>query len=143
MELTPVSPIRRFTAWVLELVLICGTAYIGWFVWSLITWGKGQTPAQNLLRIISINESTGAPAKRPQMFIRFFLIFATYWIAYFVVSNLAYVINPSGFLLAAGIFLVLAFHLFDMSGIVLRSDNRRFADVVSGIAVKEILAKPV
>ena len=143
MELKPVRPTRRFTAWVLEIVLISGTAYIGWFVWSLITWGKGQTPAQNLLRIISINESTGAPAKRPQMLIRFFLIFAAYWLAYFAVSNLAYVINPSGFLLAAGILLVLAFHLFDISGIVRRSDNRRLADVISGIAVKEILAKPV
>jgi hypothetical protein len=143
MSLIPVSPTRRFTAWVLELVLISGTAYVGWFVWSLITWGKGQTPAQNLLRIISINESNGVPAKRPQMFIRFFLIFAVYWLAYFAISNLAYVINPSGFLLAAGILLVLVFHLFDISGIVRRSDNRRFADVVSGIAVKEILAKPV
>ena len=138
MSLIPVSPARRFTAWVLELVLISGTAYIGWFIWSLITWGKGQTPAQNLLRIISINEITGAPAKRPQMFIRFFLIFTAYWIAYFAVSNLAYAINPSGFLLVVGILLVLAVHLFDISGIVRRSDHRRLADVVSGIAVKEM-----
>jgi hypothetical protein len=138
MSLIPVSPARRFTAWVLELVLISGTAYIGWFIWSLITWGKGQTPAQNLLRIISINETTGAPAKRPQMFIRFFLIFTAYWIAYFAVSNLAYAINPSGFLLVVGILLVLAVHLFDISGIVRRSDHRRLADVVSGIAVKEM-----
>ena len=100
MQLTPVKPARRLTAWVLEIVLISGTAYIGWFIWSLITWGKGQTPAQNLLRIISINETTGAPAKRPQMFIRFFLIFTAYWIAYFAVSNIAYAINPSGILLA-------------------------------------------
>ena len=138
MELTPVNPARRFTAWVLEIVLISATAYIGWFIWSLITWGKGQTPAQNLLRIISINETTGAPAKRPQMFIRFFLIFTAYWIAYFAVSNLAYAINPSGFLLVVGILLVLAVHLFDISGIVRRSDHKRLADVVSGIAVKEM-----
>jgi hypothetical protein len=138
MSLIPVNPTRRFIAWVLELVLISGTAYIGWFIWSLITWGKGQTPAQNLLKIISINETTGAQAKRPQMFIRFFLIFTAYWIAYFVVSNLAYVINPSGGLLAAGILLVLAVHLFDISGIVRRSDHRRIADVASGIAVKEM-----
>jgi hypothetical protein len=134
----PVSPTRRFTAWVLEIVLISGTAYIGWFIWSLVTWGKGQTPAQNLLRIISINETTGAPAKRPQMFIRFFLIFTAYWIAYFAVSNIAYVINPSGFLLAVGILLVLVVHLFDISGIVRRTDHRRLADVVSGLAVKEM-----
>ena len=138
MSSLPVSPTRRFTAWVLEIVLISGTAYIGWFIWSLITWGKGQTPAQNLLRMISINETTGAAAKRPQMFIRFFLIFTAYWIAYFAVSNLAYVINPSGFLLVVGILLVLVVHLFDISGIVRRSDKRRLADVVSGVSVKEI-----
>ena len=138
MELTPVSPTRRFTAWVLEIVLISGTAFLGWLIWSLVTWSKGQTPAQNLLRIISINETTGAPAKRPQMFIRFFLIFTAYWIAYFAVSNIAYVINPSGFFLATGILLVLAIQLFDISGIVCRSDHRRIADVVSGIALKEM-----
>jgi hypothetical protein len=138
MSSLSVSPSRRFTAWILEIVLISGTAYIGWFIWSLVTWGKGQTPAQNLLRIISINETTGAPAKRPQMFIRFFLIFTAYWIAYFAVSNLAYAINPSGFLLVVGILLVLAVHLFDISGIVRRSDHKRLADVVSGIAVKEM-----
>jgi hypothetical protein len=137
MELTPVSPTRRFTVWVLEIVLISGTAYIGWFIWSLVTWGKGQTPAQNLLRIISINETTGAPAKRPQMFIRFFLIFTAYWIAYFVVSNLAYAVNPSGFLLATGILIVLAVQLFDISGIVRRSDHSRLADIVSGVLVRE------
>jgi hypothetical protein len=137
MELTPVTPTRRFTAWVLEIVLISGTAYIGWFIWSLVTWGKGQTPAQNLLKIISINETTGAPAKRPQMFIRFFLIFTAYWIAYFVVSNLAYAVNPSGFLLATGILIVLAVQLFDISGIVRRSDHSRLADIVSGVLVRE------
>ena len=138
MNLLPVSPTRRFTAWVLEIVLISGTAYIGWFIWSLITWGKGQTPAQNLLRIISINETTGTPAKRPQMFIRFFLIFTAYWIAYFVVSNIAYAINPSGILLVIGILIVLVIQLSDISGIVRRSDKRRLADVVSGVLVKEI-----
>jgi hypothetical protein len=142
MELTPVKPARRFTAWVLEIVLISGTAYIGWFIWSLITWGKGQTPAQNLLKIISINETTGAPAKRPQMFIRYFLIFASYWIAYFAVSNVAYAINPSGILLATGILIVLAVQLFDISGIVRRSDNRRLADVAAGIAVMEMESRP-
>jgi hypothetical protein len=71
------------------------------------------------------------------MFIRFFLIFTAYWIAYFAVSNLAYAINPSGFVLVVGILLVLAVHLFDISGIVRRSDHRRLADLVSGISVQE------
>ena len=137
MESATVNPRRRFTAWVLEIVLISGTAYFGWLIWSLITWGKGQTPAQNLLRITTINETTGTPAKRLQMFIRFFLIFTAYWIVYFAVSNLAYVINPNGYLLAVGILIVLAFHLFDLTGILRRSDHRRLADVISGISVQE------
>ena len=142
MKLVSVNPTRRFTVWALEVVLISGTAYIGWFIWSLITWGKGQTPAQNLLRITTINETTGTPAKRLQMFIRFFLIFTAYWIAYFAVSNLAYVVKPSGVLLATGILIVLAVQLFDISGIVRRSDHRRLADLVSGIAVKEMESRP-
>jgi hypothetical protein len=137
MNLVPVSPRRRFTAWVLELVLIIGTAYIGWFIWSLITWGKGQTPAQNLLRMISINVRTALPAKRPQMFIRYFLVFTAYFVAYFAVANLAYAINPSGVLLSIGILIVLSVQLIDISGILRRSDHRRLADVVCGIAVKE------
>jgi hypothetical protein len=72
------------------------------------------------------------------MFIRYFLTFAAYWLAYFAVSNLTYLIYPSGALLAAGILTVLAVHLFDISGIVRRRDHRRLADVVSGISVKEM-----
>jgi hypothetical protein len=138
MKLVSVKPTRRFAAWVLEIVLIGGSAYIGWFIWSLITWGKGQTPAQNLLRIVTINEETGTAAKRPQMFIRFFLIFLAYWLGYFAISNIAYAINPSGVLLAAGISILLALHIFDISRILRSPDNKRLADLVSGVALKEM-----
>ena len=76
------------------------------------------------------------------MFIRFFLIFTAYWIAYFAVSNLAYAINPNGILLATGILIVLTVQLFDISGIVRRSDHRRLADVVAALAVKEMETQP-
>jgi len=138
MNLMDVSSTRRFVAWALEIVLICGTAYIGWLIWSLVTWGKGQTPAQNLLRIISLNEKTGFEAKRPQMSIRYFLIFTTYWIVYFAVSNIAFLINPSGILLGVGILIVVTIHIFDISRVLIRSDSRRLADVISGISVKEL-----
>ena len=135
MSMTPVQPTRRFTAWVLEMVLVIGTAYIGWLIWSLITWGRGQTPAQNLLRIVTINDTTNSPAKRPQMFIRYILIFTAYWFGYFAVSNIAYAINPNGILLGVGIALLLFFHLWDISGILRREDRKRLVDVVSGVGV--------
>jgi D-alanyl-lipoteichoic acid acyltransferase DltB (MBOAT superfamily) len=130
MNLKPVDPTRRLTAWVLEIVLVIGTGYFGWLIWSFVIWGKGQTPAQNLLRMISINEKTGSAAKRPQMFIRFILVFAAYWLGYFAIANIAYVINPNGILLTVGTLMLIAFHLFDISGILRRDDRKRLAGVV-------------
>ena len=138
MKLKPVDPTRRLTAWVLEIVLVIGTGYFGWLIWSLFTWGKGQTPSQNLLRMISINEKTGSAAKRPQMFIRFILVFAAYWLGYFAIANIAFAINPNGILLTVGTLMLLAFHLFDISAILSRDDRKRLADVATGIAVKEL-----
>ena len=138
MKLKPVDPTRRMTAWVLEIVLVIGTGYFGWLIWSFVTWGKGQTPAQNLLRMISINEKTGSAAKRPQMFIRFILVFAAYWLGYFAIANIAFVINPNGVLLIGGTLILLTFHIFDISAILSRDDRKRLADVATGIAVKEL-----
>ena len=138
MKLKPVDPTRRLTAWVLEIVLVIGTGYFGWLIWSFVTWGKGQTPAQNLLRMISINEKTGSAAKRPQMFIRFILVFAAYWLGYFAIANIAFVINPNGVLLIGGTLILLTFHIFDISAILSRDDRKRLADVATGIAVKEM-----
>ena len=138
MKLKPVDPTRRLTAWVLEIVLVIGTGYFGWLIWSFVTWGKGQTPAQNLLRMISIDEKTGAAAKRPQMFIRFILVFAAYWLGYFAIANIAFVINPNGVLLIGGTLILLTFHIFDISAILSRDDRKRLADVATGIAVKEL-----
>ena len=39
MKLKPVDPTRRLTAWVLEIVLVIGTGYFGWLIWSFVTWG--------------------------------------------------------------------------------------------------------
>jgi hypothetical protein len=72
------------------------------------------------------------------MFIRYILIFTAYWFGYFAVSNIAYAVNPNGILLSLGIAALLCFHLWDISGIVRRQDRKRLADVVSGIAVREL-----
>jgi hypothetical protein len=53
-------------------------------------------------------------------------------------KHIAYAINPSGILLGLGIAGLLCFHLWDISGIVRRQDRKRLADVVSGIAVREL-----
>jgi len=51
---------KRFGEHVLEIVLVFVTLIIGWFVWSLIVYGRGQSPAKQLLgmRVVSLNQGT-------------------------------------------------------------------------------------
>jgi hypothetical protein len=40
---------RRLAGHLLEIVLVVVTLLVGWIVWSIIVWGRGQTPAKQLL----------------------------------------------------------------------------------------------
>jgi uncharacterized RDD family membrane protein YckC len=42
---------KRFGEYLLELVLALALLAIGWFVWSLIVWKRGQTPAKQVLKM--------------------------------------------------------------------------------------------
>lgn len=86
-EVAPLaSQEHRLAAAAVDFGLILATCFIGWIVWTLILWSKGQTPGKYLLKIRILNEPTGAPATWGQMFIRQQLIGwalgVPYWIAY-------------------------------------------------------------
>jgi len=53
------SPGRRFCGLLLDLFLIGITLGIGYFIWSIFTFRKGQTPAKQLLgmRVVRLNNS--------------------------------------------------------------------------------------
>jgi RDD family len=60
---TPVSSsARRFGALALELLLVAVTMFVGWFVWSLRTWARGQTPAKSLLSLRCVRVAGGRSA---------------------------------------------------------------------------------
>jgi RDD family len=60
---TPVSSsARRFGALALELLLVVVTMFVGWFVWSLRTWARGQTPAKSLLSMRCVRVAGGRSA---------------------------------------------------------------------------------
>ncbi len=46
-QLAPVG--RRIGAWFLSILLAIVTLGIGWIIWGLIVWGRGQTPALQVL----------------------------------------------------------------------------------------------
>jgi len=43
------SPLRRLGAYLLDLLLAVVTLFIGWLIWSLIVWARGQSPGKQLL----------------------------------------------------------------------------------------------
>ncbi len=54
---------HRVAALFLDIGLSIVTLGIGWFIWSLVIWGNGQTPAKQILKIRTHSAETGAPAR--------------------------------------------------------------------------------
>jgi uncharacterized RDD family membrane protein YckC len=69
-----VSAGGRFGAFLLEALLILVTLWIGWFVWAMITWSDGQTPAKKLLGQVVADANTGEPLDWGRMALREFCI---------------------------------------------------------------------
>jgi uncharacterized RDD family membrane protein YckC len=107
------TPQHRLGAVAVDIGLIFATSFIGWGIWSLIVWGKGQTPGKQLLKVRVLNEPTGKPATWGQMLIRQVLIgwvlAAPYTFAYgFYAINLN---QTALFGLVACILLLIAFYV--------------------------------
>ena len=64
---------HRLGAYALDWALCFCTLGIGWMIWSLVTWGKGQTPAKQILKIRVYAETSRTPATWGHMAVREFL----------------------------------------------------------------------
>lgn len=65
-----VSNGKRFGAYLLEVVLVIVTLVIGWFIWYLIAWSNGQTPAKQVLKMRCMKVDSGQPATWGTMALR-------------------------------------------------------------------------
>jgi uncharacterized RDD family membrane protein YckC len=61
---------RRLGGHLLEAVLIFVTLVIGWLIWSIIVWGRGQTPAKQCLGMRVVHRESRSAARRGRMFLR-------------------------------------------------------------------------
>jgi uncharacterized RDD family membrane protein YckC len=64
------SILRRLIEFMLDLLLVIVTFFIGWLVWSLIVWKNGQTPAKQLLHMRTVRLDTGQRATWATMCLR-------------------------------------------------------------------------
>jgi uncharacterized RDD family membrane protein YckC len=61
---------RRFWAYVLDAILASVTLFIGWAIWSLVIWDRGQTPAKQLLKMRTIDLNNRRRSSWGGMFLR-------------------------------------------------------------------------
>jgi len=61
---------KRLGAYLLDIVLLVFTLFIGWLIWSMVIWSKGQSPAKALLGMRVIRTDTGRCATWGQMALR-------------------------------------------------------------------------
>ena len=96
IEVAPLaSQQHRLAAVAVDSGLLIVTFGIGWFIWALVIWGEGQTPAKQILKMRTINFTNGRPASWGHMAIREFLIPLTVGIANgltFYVAGVAWII---------------------------------------------------
>ncbi len=61
------TPARRLGGYLLESVLAVCTLFIGWMIWALIVFPKGQTPAKAVLGMRVVNLETNRAASGGRM----------------------------------------------------------------------------
>ena len=68
------NPWARLGAALIDLLLIIVTLIIGWLVWTLIVWSKGQTPGKQICGQRVVMKRTGRAATWGEMALRDFVI---------------------------------------------------------------------
>jgi uncharacterized RDD family membrane protein YckC len=64
------SKLKRFGQALLEALLVIVTLGIGWLIWSLIVWSRGQTPAKQVLGMRVVDTDTLSAATWGTMALR-------------------------------------------------------------------------
>jgi uncharacterized RDD family membrane protein YckC len=88
---------HRLGAYALDLALAFLTLGIGWFIWSLIVWGQGQTPAKKILKLrVYAADNTQRPATWGHMAVRELLLMMAIGIAAGVLNLFTFIVGTIG-----------------------------------------------
>jgi len=128
---------HRLCGNVLDLTLLFSsfiTLFIGWFIWSFVLWGRGQTPAKQILKMRVYSIDSGKPATWGHMAVRQFLIpiaFTCLYIPFFITAMAVSVdssdLATSGVTILASV-TVFALQLTDALWIFRGDDRQRLTD---------------
>ena len=129
-----------------DLAMYTVTFGIGWFIWSLIIWGQGQTPGKQILKMRVYDKTTSKPAKWGQMAIREFLLPLTITIVVlpFVFVSGYFIADTNTQILAIGVPYILGFaaQLVDAFWILKGTERNRLVDIFAKTDVLNESANP-
>ena len=130
-----------------DLAMYTVTFGIGWFIWSLIIWGQGQTPGKQILKMRVYDKTTSKPAKWGQMAIREFLLPLTITIVVlpFVFVSGYFIADTNTQILAIGVPYILGFaaQLVDAFWILKGTERNRLVDIFAKTDVLNESANPL
>jgi uncharacterized RDD family membrane protein YckC len=92
-----------------DLALNFVTFGIGWFIWSMVVWGQGQTPGKQLLKMRVYDKTTDKQVKWGHMAIREFLLPMSFGIVLFPIALVLSLIPNAEIQLTAIAFLYVGF----------------------------------
>jgi uncharacterized RDD family membrane protein YckC len=88
---------HRLGAYALDLALAFLTLGIGWFIWSLVVWSQGQTPAKKILKLrVYAADNSQRPATWGHMAVRELLLMMAIGIAAGVLNLFTVVVGTIG-----------------------------------------------
>ncbi len=74
------SAAKRLGGHLLDVVLLFVTVFIGYVIWSFMIYGRGQTPAKQLLNMRVVKLETGRAASWGTMFVREWIAKTIIWL---------------------------------------------------------------
>ena len=123
----------------LDLALYFVTFGIGWFIWSMVIWGQGQTPGKQILKMRVYNKITGSPAKWGQMAIREFLLPLAFFLVLLPFVLVMSLIPDQAIQLAAVMLLYFGIFLITLIDAVWIFRNNNFNRLVDFFAKTDVL----
>jgi uncharacterized RDD family membrane protein YckC len=116
------------------LMISAITLFLGYLIWAMVSWGQGQTPAKQILKMRVYSIDTGKPATWGHMAIRQALIplaFSCIYIPFFIVAMSAavdYNDAISSSIATFGSVAIWALELTDSLWILKGDDRQRLTD---------------
>ena len=136
------TPQHRLGGYAVNSALAFVTLGIGWFVWSLIVWGRGQTPGHQILKMRVYSAKSNEPATWGKMFKRMVAVPLFYSLPVFIYIGLG-LWSITGdrhktlgiFLLIFGYVISLVINLLDSLWIFKGEGRQRLVDVFANTVV--------